>query len=118
VAFLLVPFLWPLKEKILAQKGRKTQLCASTTIKMKTTQPIRATHRAVPQHNKTTLMRQHKKNPDAPPPISIYNQPLILEKRKNAAILPTLFPAADSAEQNRTIRCQSMNTNVKNVVIS
>jgi hypothetical protein len=77
VAFLLVPFLWPLKEKILAQKGRKTQLCASTTIKMKTTQPIRATHRAVRQHNKTTLMRHH--------PFPYIISPLFL---KNVKMLP------------------------------
>jgi len=59
----------------------------------------------VRKHNKTDRNRPKpctstiKKNPDAPFSISIYNQPLILEKRKKAAISTTLLPEADSAEQ-------------------
>ena len=43
VSFLLVPFLWISKEKILAHKGRQSRQCASTRKLIKTKQPCAST---------------------------------------------------------------------------
>jgi hypothetical protein len=112
--------------RVFRPKRAKNKVKTDRRLKKNNHSPIRGEehYHAISQRRKRKQISRapaQKNNPDAQPPISIYNQPLILEKRKNAAILATILTilsAADSAEQNRTNRCQSMNTNVPNVDIS
>jgi hypothetical protein len=55
VAFLLVPFLWPRKEKILAHKGRKQVSALAQKIKIKR----KRTSRAPAQNNSQLIECKH-----------------------------------------------------------